>query len=104
MLNAITGWDVTADELRRTASRIVNLRKAFNIREGWKPQDDTLPRRFLMEGLPDGVARGAVLPADRLQEMIRAYNVARGWSADGYLAADVLEELDVAPQGPSAGP
>ena len=52
MLRAITGWDVTRDELEATSSRIVALKKAFNISEGWKPEDDTLPKRFLSEGLP----------------------------------------------------
>ncbi len=33
-LNAVTGWDVTADELRQTGERIANLRMAFSVREG----------------------------------------------------------------------
>jgi len=33
-LNAVTGWDYTLDELLKTSERIVNLRHAFNLREG----------------------------------------------------------------------
>src|SRR4051812_17716216 len=42
MLRYVTGWDATADELRRTAQRIVAAKKLFNIRAGWTPEEDTL--------------------------------------------------------------
>jgi aldehyde:ferredoxin oxidoreductase len=95
LLAAVTGWDVDAAELRATARRIVSLKKAWNVREGWTPADDTLPRRFLSEGLPDGAARGARISAEQLQELIRAYNRARGWTEDGYLPATMLRELAI---------
>src|SRR5207244_3617703 len=62
LLARVTGWDVTADELRTAARRIVTAKKLYNIREGWTPAEDTLPRRFLSEGLPAGAAASAVLP------------------------------------------
>jgi aldehyde:ferredoxin oxidoreductase len=85
LLQRVTGWDVTADELRAVARRVVTAKKLFNIREGWTPAEDTLPRRFLSEGLPDGSAPGATLPAERLRAMVTAYNLARGWTADGWV-------------------
>ncbi len=36
-------------------------------------------------------------PEARLHEMIRAYNLARGWTADGYLSA--AQRTDLAPDG-----
>lgn len=93
ILREVTGWDVDAAELAALAARVVSARKAFNIREGWTPADDTLPRRFLAEELPEGAARGARLPEERLREMIRAYNIARGWTPDGYLSAEQRADL-----------
>jgi aldehyde:ferredoxin oxidoreductase len=84
LLRFVTGWDVTAEELRAVARRVVTARKLFNVREGWTPAEDTLPRRFLSEELPAGAAPGAALTAERLGAMIRAYNVARGWTPDGW--------------------
>jgi aldehyde:ferredoxin oxidoreductase len=52
----ITGWSMTAAELRQAGERINTLKKLFNIREGWKQEDDTLPSRVLTEALPTGVA------------------------------------------------
>lgn len=46
-LNAATGWDLSADEYFKTGRRIQALRKAFNIREGLKPEDTKLHHRAL---------------------------------------------------------
>ncbi len=99
LLRAVTGWDVSAEELRGVARRVVALRKAINCREGWKPADDTLPERFLGEALRDGASAGARIPRERLQAMIRSYNLARGWSEEGYLPEAVLRELGIDGEG-----
>jgi aldehyde:ferredoxin oxidoreductase len=93
LLGKVTGWGVTADELRAVARRVMTAKKLFNAREGWTPAEDTLPKRFLTEGLPDGAAPGAALPAERLREMVRAYNEARGWGRDGWVPATQRAEL-----------
>ena len=80
----VTGWDdFDADELRRAAGHVANLKKAYNQRWGWRRSDDTLPTRTLTETLPDGVAAGVGLTADELDGMIGDYYAARGWDADG---------------------
>ncbi len=94
LLRAVTGWNVSADELRETANRIVALRKAFNVREGWTPAEDTLPERFLTEPLTEGASAGASIPRERLAAMIRTYNLMRGWTAEGQLPAAQLAELE----------
>jgi aldehyde:ferredoxin oxidoreductase len=96
LLHRVTGWAVTAEELRTTARRIVTAKKLYNIREGWTPAEDTLPRRFLAEGLPNGVSAGAVLPRERLQAMVQAYYQARGWDGEGRIPAATLDELALA--------
>lgn len=97
LLQAVTGWDLSADELRRSACRTITARKLFNIREGWTPAEDTLPQRFLAEPLPDGSVDGTRLPADRLQEMVREYNQARGWGSDGWVSVEVASRFELEP-------
>jgi aldehyde:ferredoxin oxidoreductase len=92
LLARVTGWDVTAAELRTVARRIVTAKKLYNQREGWTPAEDTLPKRFLSEGLPAG-ATDAVLPRERLREMVRAYYQARGWGKEGWVPAGLIAEL-----------
>ena len=88
LLARVTGWDVTADELRTAARRIVTAKKLFNIREGWTPAEDTLPPRFLQE-----TSGGAALPRERLQAMIQAYYAARGWDREGAVPARLVRQL-----------
>ncbi len=93
LLAAVTGWDVSAEELRTTAARIVTARKLFNVREGWTREEDTLPERFLTEALPDGPVAGAALSARGLNRMIAAYYEARGWTHEGDVPSSVVTDL-----------
>jgi aldehyde:ferredoxin oxidoreductase len=95
LLRPVTGWDVDAAELRQLARRIVTLKKLYNLREGWTPAEDTLPRRFLAEGLAAG-DRAATLPAERLHAMIAAYYRERGWDDRGQVPATRVAELGLA--------
>jgi aldehyde:ferredoxin oxidoreductase len=96
MLNLVTGWDVTVDELRETAQRIVTAKKLFNIRQGWTPAEDTLPDRFFAQPLADGPRAGSTLSRDRFHRLINAYNQARGWSSDGWPTDSQVSALPVA--------
>jgi aldehyde:ferredoxin oxidoreductase len=93
LVKSVTGWDVSAEEMRMIARRVVTAKKLYNIREGWTPAEDTLPRRFLSEGLPANGEERAVLPRERLQEMIQAYYAARGWGTAGTVPRALIEEL-----------
>jgi len=96
MASAVTGVHFTAEELRQAGERICNLRKAFNIREGWQPADDWLPPRLLNEALPGRDGESERLTAEELQMMIDDYYQARGWTADGFILPEKLEELGLA--------
>ena len=77
MLHAVTGWDVTADELRDTARRIISAKRQVNMLAGWTPDEDTLPERFLDAPLPNDPA--AMLTRERLHELVAEYHRQRGW-------------------------
>jgi aldehyde:ferredoxin oxidoreductase len=89
LLALVTGWDVTAAELRDTAQRIVTAKKLYNMREGWTRAEDTLPKRFLTEGVTAGDVQ-AVLPRARLEEMVQAYYRGRGWDEEGRVPDAVM--------------
>ncbi len=82
MLHLVTGWDVTSAELRATAKRIIHAKKQFNVAAGWTPAEDTLPARFFAGPLEDDPA--ARLTRQQLQAAVHAYNLQRGWDADGW--------------------
>ena len=98
MASAVTGLPFTADGLRKSGERICNLKKAFNIREGWQVNDDWLPGRLLDEALPSGDR----LTASELEIMIKDYYQARGWTENGVIPTAKLKELDIEGVGVSA--
>ena len=77
MLRSVTGWDVSADELRETARRIVSAKRRFNLLAGWTQAEDTLPDRFLNTPLPNDPA--ASLSRERLDDLVTEYHRQRGW-------------------------
>jgi aldehyde:ferredoxin oxidoreductase len=83
LLSAVTGWDVDGAELRRTAQRIVMAKRVFNLREGWRPEDDWLPERLLSAPLPVASGRVATLTPERLRGMIDGYYATRGLDGEG---------------------
>ena len=77
MLRSVTGWNITAGELRETARRIVSAKRQFNILAGWTPAEDILPARFLNTPLPNDPA--ASLSRERLEGLVAEYHRQRGW-------------------------
>ena len=93
LLSKVTGWDCSSDELKRIGERIHNMKKLFNMREGWRAEDDWLPERLLNETLPTGIAQGVGLSARELREMIGSYYQARGWDDQGCIPEEKLRQL-----------
>jgi len=83
MMRAITGWDMSVDELERAGERIVNLERMINVREGVRRRDDLLPWRVMHEPIPDGPSAGMHCPPAELDAMLDEYYALRGWDADG---------------------
>ena len=88
-----TGLDLTPSELKAVGERINNVKKAFNIREGWKPGDDWLPPRLFSDPITEGEGKGTVLTEEELRLMIDDYYQARGWTAEGLIPEEKLRAL-----------
>ncbi|RLG79117.1 MAG: aldehyde ferredoxin oxidoreductase [Thermoprotei archaeon] len=90
MLEGVTGFKYTPDELRKIGEKIWNLERAFNVLSyGDGREYDTLPPRLLNEPMPEGPTKGHVV---RLNEMLDEYYKVRGWK-DGRPTRAKLEEL-----------
>jgi aldehyde:ferredoxin oxidoreductase len=46
-MSAVTGWDMTTEELLKSGERIANIRLAFNLREGLNPVKFKVPDRVI---------------------------------------------------------
>lgn len=75
-VSAATGLKLDKEKASKIAMRLVNLRRAFNIKHGLVPEDDTLPQRYTLEPPPDGGAKGSVVP---IRPMVYDYYELMGW-------------------------
>jgi aldehyde:ferredoxin oxidoreductase len=79
LMEAVTGLTLTAEDVQRVGERINNLAKAFNVREGFTRDDDTLPARLMTEPLKAGASKGQYISKKDLDQMLDEYYAERGW-------------------------
>lgn len=79
LMQAISGISYTPEEILKVGERVVNLARAFNVREGFTRKDDTFPRRLMEEPLSTGASKGHLIRKEDLELMLNEYYTARGW-------------------------
>jgi aldehyde:ferredoxin oxidoreductase len=62
--------------LWQACSHVSQVERDFNLREGLRPEEDTLPSGFLDEPIPDGPARGTTI---NIHKMVKDYYKEKGW-------------------------
>ena len=92
LLEALSGIAFTGEGVQQACERVINLERAFIVREGIRRSDDTLPERFLKEPLPgEHPSKGSVVELD---VMLDEYYEARGWDlATGIPTGETLSRL-----------
>jgi len=92
LYSALTGTDISPEEVIKAGERIWNLQKLFNIRHGEKPEDSQFPSRFYKE--PS--SSGKILDREKVEETLREYYRARGWDEkNGHPLEKKLKELGI---------
>jgi len=98
-LKAATGWDLIASqsEFDLVANRIIILERAWNIREGLRPdRDDVLPERVFEEPLtlgPNAGTPAAIYDRKKFVEDKQAWYKARGCDEHGIPTKNTLRRL-----------
>jgi len=94
LMEAVTGLKYTPGEIQTVGERINNLARAFNVREGFTRDDDTLPDRLMTEPLKEGASRGQLISKDDFKQMLDEYYTERGWDMNtGAPGREKLTEL-----------
>ena len=85
------GITITEKQLRTIGERIVNLNRCFNVREGIRRKDDSLPSRLTQTQAPEGPSKGQVVELD---QMLDEYYEQRGWRVvDGLRTKRVIHRV-----------
>ncbi len=96
MMNSVTGWDLTLEELMTVGRRRLSLFRAFNAREGLGRKDDRLPKKFYKALAGTGPTAGFALTHEEVDSAIDEYYKLAGLNADGAPTPETLEKLDLA--------
>jgi aldehyde:ferredoxin oxidoreductase len=91
-LRAVSGRDMSTEDMALVAERIINLERMYNVRMGFSRKDDSLPERFLSEPLEKGESAGQTVD---LQKLLDEYYEAMGWDGDGIPIRQTLEKLEL---------
>ncbi|MFW5932731.1 MAG: orotidine 5'-phosphate decarboxylase / HUMPS family protein [Candidatus Hadarchaeota archaeon] len=76
LTSALTGFEITNEKLHEIGSRIYNLERLFNMREGLDRADDQLPKKFDID----------------VENMLKEYYEERGWDKNGTPKKVEMEE------------
>jgi aldehyde:ferredoxin oxidoreductase len=95
-LRAATGREFSFEQLNQISSRILNLIRAFWVREykeKWSRDLDVPPMRWFKEPLTEGALKGSMLNYEKYNAMLTAYYEKRGWDEHGVPKQSTLERL-----------
>ena len=98
LLNAVTGWDWTVEDVAQAGERIYTLKRLLNYRLGMTREDDQLPK-MLQRPLTRGHSAGYVPDIDTL---LTLYYRVRGWDENtGFPLPETLKRLGLEAWAPN---
>ena len=103
-LHVATGVEFSLEQLNQISDRILNLMRAFWVREyreKWSRDLDVPPMRWFKEPLTEGTLKGSTLDLEKYNGMLSTYYEKRGWDERGIPKKSTLAKLglhDVAQQ------
>ncbi|MDR2699745.1 MAG: aldehyde ferredoxin oxidoreductase family protein [Nitrososphaerota archaeon] len=97
LYSAVTGKEITSEELKLAGQRIETLARLINIREGLTRKDDTLPWKVLNQPITDNncPTKGQIVTQEELNLMLDDYYTARGWTLKGTPTKKTLQQLEL---------
>jgi len=95
MIRAVTGWDVTIEELMAVGERRLNLFRTFNAREGLDRSADKLPKKFFKALKGTGPTAGIALTHEEIESALDNYYKFAGWTANGVPTRETLKKHDI---------
>jgi aldehyde:ferredoxin oxidoreductase len=94
IISAVTGWETSLWEIMKLGERRINMFRAFNVREGFRAADDTLPER-MFEPLRTGPRAGYKVSAEDFRAALDFYYEMMNWDEQGIPRPAKLAELDL---------
>ena len=93
LVRAVTGWDVTLDELMKLGERRINMMRLFNARLGFDRKQDAPPKKFFKPLGGTGPTAGTAMNHAEFETTLDQYYQFMGWNHEGLAPATKLAEL-----------
>ncbi|MDI9492983.1 MAG: aldehyde ferredoxin oxidoreductase family protein [Bacillota bacterium] len=93
LMTLVTGKEWTVEEIADVGTRVINIARAFNQREGFSAKDDTAPKRIFKEALENGPAAGQKIPEEAFEDMKQQYYAVMGWDKNGMVPDSLIATL-----------
>jgi aldehyde:ferredoxin oxidoreductase len=93
LVAVVTGMRVTPEELKTIGERVCSLERSMLVKDGISRADDTLPRRYFEEPVPEGPCKGQIISRDQFDMMLDEFYSLHGWNENGIPEARTLERL-----------
>jgi len=95
LINHVTGWNFSLDDLMNVGKRRLNMMRTFNAQEGFDNNDDILPPK-MYQALKGGASNGVNLDEEELERAKGLYYKMAGWDEDvGIPTRETLDELNL---------
>ena len=88
--DTVVGVHRAQEDIVAACERIVQLRKAYNLRLGWDRTQDILPKRMTTEAATSGPNKGITVP---LEELLDSYYWHWNWDRNGRIPRDNFEKI-----------
>ncbi|MBE7551199.1 MAG: aldehyde ferredoxin oxidoreductase family protein [Anaerolineales bacterium] len=96
LVEYVTGWDVTIDELQQVGERRLNMLRAFNAREGIDREHDKLAEKMFKKALKGGPSDGIAVDRAQFEAALDEYYLQNEWDVEtGAPTRHKLEALEL---------
>lgn len=93
VLNAVTGWGVSQEDVVQAAHRGLAMARLFNMREGFGREHDALPKKF-----QNALAKHPGLSPELQDQIVTDYYREHGWNEEtGRPTTETIERLGLCP-------
>jgi aldehyde:ferredoxin oxidoreductase len=96
LIKYATGLEFSVRDLYIVGERVYTLERMFNVREGFRREDDYPPDRMFREGTQaEGVTveKGTKLDKNKYDRLLTEYYELHGWDKDGVPRDETLKKL-----------
>lgn len=92
--SAVTGVDVTLDQLLERSKDLYDLTRAINMNFGISRKDDYPPERVFTLPMTEGPHAGKILKREDYEAILDIYYEKRGWTKDGLVKEEKIQNFN----------